>query len=65
MDEFERQLVDLNRNMKFRKENIKDNVKEDLKISYLSKLSLKEKIFQVILYTFPWMAGHQFLFRVS
>ena len=65
MDEFDRELVDLYRNMKSRKEKIMDNVKEDLKTSYQFKLSLKEKIFQVILYTFPWMAGHQFLFRVS
>ena len=48
-----------------RKDIIMAFVKEDLKTSLNSKLSLSEKIFQIILCSLSWLAGHQFLLRFS
>ena len=48
-----------------RKEIIKAFVKNDLRTSFYSKLSLLETIFKIILCSLSWIAGHQFLLKFS
>ena len=48
-----------------RKEIIKAFVKNDLRTSFYSKLSLLETIFKIILCTLSWIVGHQFLLKFS